>query len=76
MCDKYCGTGQYLDYDNCVCRKKLIDFLIEECASIVNIDLIEKKKKESSAVNIYLYFIYYIFSFMCFVNCRINILLS
>ena len=23
-CDKYCGTGQYLHYDNCVCRKKLI----------------------------------------------------
>ena len=22
-CDKYCGTGQYLDYDNCVCRKKI-----------------------------------------------------
>ena len=42
-CDKYCGTGQYLDYDNCVCRKKLIDYLIEECASIANVDLIEKK---------------------------------
>ena len=42
-CDKYCGTGQYLDYDNCVCRNKLIDYLIEECASIDNIDLIEKK---------------------------------
>ena len=42
-CHKYCGTGQYLDYDNCVCRKKLIDYLIEECASIANIDLIEKK---------------------------------
>ena len=43
-CDKYRGTGQYLDYDNCVCRKKLIDYLIEECASIANIDLIEKKR--------------------------------
>ena len=19
-CDKYCGNGQYLDYDNCICR--------------------------------------------------------
>ena len=43
-CDKYCGTGQYLDYDNCVCRKKLIDYLIEEYASTANIDLIEKKR--------------------------------
>ena len=51
-CDKYYGTGQYLDYDNCVCRKKLIAYLIEECVSIANVDLIEKK--ESSGVNIYL----------------------
>ena len=43
-CDKYCGTGQYLDYDNWVCRKKLIDYLIEECTSIASIDLIEKKR--------------------------------
>ena len=51
-CDKYCETGQYLDYDNCACRKKLIDYLIKECASIASIDLTEKK--ESSEVNIYL----------------------
>ena len=43
-CDKYCETGQYLDYDNCVCRKKLIHYLIEECTSITSIDLIEKKR--------------------------------
>ena len=43
-CDKYCGTEQYLDYDNCICRKKLIDYLIEECTSIASIDLIEKKR--------------------------------
>ena len=59
-CDKYCGTGQYLD--NCVCRKKLIDYLVEECASIANIDLIEKK--ESSRVNIYL-ILFIIFLVLC-----------
>ena len=42
-CDKYCETGQYLDYGNCICKKKLIDYLIEECTSIASIDLIEKK---------------------------------
>ena len=36
-CDKYCGTGQYLDYENCACRKK-IDYLIEQCSSIVDIE--------------------------------------
>ena len=43
-CNKYCGTGQYLDYDNCICRKKLIDYLIEECTSIASTDLIGKKR--------------------------------
>ena len=37
--DKYCEVGQYLDYKNCVCRKKLIDGLIEQCASIVDIEI-------------------------------------
>ena len=29
--DKLCNIGQYLDYENCKCRKKLIDKLVEEC---------------------------------------------
>ena len=29
-CDKSCDVGEYLDYENCKCRKKLIDKLIEE----------------------------------------------
>ena len=35
-CDKSCGTGEYLDYKNCKCRKRVIDKLIEECSE--NID--------------------------------------
>ena len=38
-CDKYCEVGQYLDYKNCVCRKKLIDDLIEQCTSIVDTEI-------------------------------------
>ena len=30
-CDKSCDVGQYLDYNNCKCRKKIIDELVEEC---------------------------------------------
>ena len=30
-CDKSCDVGQYLDYKNCKCRKKLVDKLVEEC---------------------------------------------
>ena len=35
-CDKSCNMGEYLDYENCKCRKRLIDNLVEECGE--NID--------------------------------------
>ena len=35
-CDKSCDIGEYLDYKNCWCRKKIIDKLVEECSE--NID--------------------------------------
>ena len=30
-CDKSCDVGEYLDYENCKCRKWLVDKLVEEC---------------------------------------------
>ena len=30
-CDKSCDVGEYLDYENCKCRKMLLDKLVEEC---------------------------------------------
>ena len=30
-CDKSCDIGEYLDYENCKCRKRLVDKLVEEC---------------------------------------------
>ena len=30
-CDKSCDIGEYLDYKNCRCRKRIIDKLVEEC---------------------------------------------
>ena len=35
-CDKSCDVGEYLDYENYKCRKKLVDKLVEECSE--NID--------------------------------------
>ena len=32
-CDKSCGSGEYLDYKNCVCRKNIVDRLIDECTN-------------------------------------------
>ena len=34
--NKSCDVREYLDYENCTCRKKLIDKLVEECTQ--NID--------------------------------------
>ena len=34
-CDKSCDVGEYLDYENCKCRKKLVDKLVDECAETV-----------------------------------------
>ena len=35
-CDKSSDIGKYLDYQNCKCRKRLVDKLAEECCE--NID--------------------------------------
>ena len=34
-CDKACDVGECLDYENCKCRKKLVDKLVDECAEIL-----------------------------------------
>ena len=31
-CDKSCDVGEYLDYENCKCRKRLVDELVEKWA--------------------------------------------
>ena len=33
--DKSCNVGEYLDYESCKCRKKLVDKLVEECTETV-----------------------------------------
>ena len=48
-CDKLCDVGEYLDYRNCKCRKKLVDKFVEECSE--NID--ENEIIYSGTVNDY-----------------------
>ena len=66
--DRYCETGQYLDYKNYVCRKKITDDLIEQCNNIVDIEnkhnTLSKKNDESSS-NIH--FILFIVFFVLFI---------
>ena len=42
-CDKLCDIGQYLDYENCVCRKSLVDKLFEECINVIDDDTMYNK---------------------------------
>ena len=47
QCDKSCIIGEYLDYLNCKCRKKLIDPVIEECTeNIEQTKVIENDHKK------------------------------
>ena len=34
-CDKSCDVGEQLDYENCKCRKKIVDKLVEQCTETV-----------------------------------------
>ena len=34
-CDKSCDVGEYLDYENCKCRKTIVNKLVEECTENV-----------------------------------------
>ena len=34
-CDKSCDIGEYLDYENCKCKKRLVDKLVDECNETV-----------------------------------------
>ena len=69
-CDRYCETGQYLDYKNCVCRKTIINDLIEQCTSIVDMDIKNNslsKKNDESPSNIYfILFIVFLVLFILF----------
>ena len=47
-CDKSCDVGEYLDYKNCKCRKKLADKLVEECTETVEeVEIASKNEHES-----------------------------
>ena len=56
-CDKSCDVGEYLNYENGKCRKKIVDKLNEECAK--NIDEVKragenKHKNKCSSCTLYI----------------------
>ena len=53
-CDKSCDIGEYLDYKNCKCRRKIVGLLAEECSK--NIDeneMIYNETLDKIAFNVY-----------------------
>ena len=45
-CDIWCKPGQYLDYEKCVCKNKLIGKIISECTNVINNDTYKKNNKK------------------------------
>ena len=35
-CDKSCEIGEYLGYQSCKCRRKIVDKIVEECTKIID----------------------------------------
>ena len=58
-CDKSCHVGEYLDYENCKCRKKIVHKLVEECTEkidevkIAGMTLFERRSECKSSCTIY-----------------------
>ena len=69
-CDKSCSIGEYLDFSNCKCTKKLVDPLVEECTEnieetkLVNITVENENNGRCNSYVVYmvLIFIFFIIS--------------
>ena len=53
-CDKSCDIGEYLDYKNCQCRKRIIDKLVDECSEkIYENETLDKLPLNAILLNVY-----------------------
>ena len=76
-CDKSCDFGEYLDYENCKFRKRLVDKLIKECnenieeTSLVKINL-TKSKSNSCILYTVIFNIFYNQYWNCYLFCLLH----
>ena len=47
-CDKSCDINKYLNYENCKCRKKLVNRIVEECTETVEEVKIAENENENT----------------------------
>ena len=70
-CDKSCDIGEYLDYKNCKCRKKLADKLVEEYTETVEeVEIASKNEHESKYSSCTMYIV--LFSIFIPINVGIS----
>ena len=55
-CDKSYDFGEYLDYKNCKCRKRLVDKLVDECDENIGeeVKLLDKNQDQCSSCILYI----------------------
>ena len=54
-CDKSCDIGEYLDYENCKCRKRLTDKLVDECdENIEEVKILDKNEDKCNSCILYI----------------------
>ena len=55
-CDESCDVGEYLDYEKCKRRKRLIDKLVDECDETINeeVKILDKKEGKCSSCILYI----------------------
>ena len=74
-CDKTCDIGEYLDYENCKCRKKIVNKLIDEWAETIEEVKLAKKTLENENENKYssckVYIVFMILVFTTFTGIAI-----
>ena len=54
-CDKSFDIGEYLDYENCKCRKRLVDKLVDECdENIDEVKIVSESKNKFNSCILYI----------------------
>ena len=58
-CDKSCDVGEHLDYENCKCRKRLVNKLADECdENIDKVKILDKNENKSNSCISYIVLFY------------------
>ena len=66
-CDKACDVGEYLDYSDCKCRKKLADKSIDKCTKTIDETELVNKTSNGSECRCSLCTVYKVLFFVFFV---------